>query len=126
MFRLNYCLWLFALTLWTIPFLQSGNGAQFEEFDNVSLPFEVEDQGPNHRTVYAKDTVSALTVSRYIELVSGGFRQDENGQWIRCDTEIELFQDGAIARKTQYQISWLWRELVANNNKGSHIAIFRV
>lgn len=93
---------LLLLTGWILSdagFGRAGNAAEIG-----TLPLEVMEQGSNHRTVVARDPQTGEVVSQYTELVSGGFRRDENGQWLRCDTEVELFQDGAIARKTQYQV----------------------
>src|SRR5215468_1892373 len=63
----------------------------------ASLPLEVLDQGPHHQTVCAKNAKGDI-VSKYTELIVGGFRQLEDGSWARCNNEIELFNGGAVAR----------------------------
>src|SRR5688500_7374343 len=68
----------------------------------AQLPFRAIEHGPHHRVMIATDN-GGKVVSQYTELLTSGFKQLEDGTWAECDTEVELFEGGAVARKTRYQ-----------------------
>jgi hypothetical protein len=76
----------------------------------VDLPAPVvAERGPHHR-VMQRTLVETLPhgrtrnkVSSYTELATG-MHYWQDGQWAESREEIELFQDGAIARHAQHQV----------------------
>jgi hypothetical protein len=64
---------------------------------------EVVESGAHHRNVVIRDD-EGNAISEYQQLQTGLMRQLEDGSWTEASTEIELFNEGAIARKTQHQV----------------------
>src|SRR5687768_188857 len=70
---------------------------------DLSRAMQVVEAGPHHRTVILRNESGAV-VSQYQQIQTGLMRQADDGSWVETSTEIELFEDGAIARKTGHQI----------------------
>ncbi len=68
-----------------------------------SRAMQVVEAGPNHRTVVLRNERGEIT-SQYQQIQTGLMRQVDDGSWVETSTEIELFEDGAIARKTGHQV----------------------
>lgn len=94
-----------AASLLIVPFLWTAAGAPAQE----RTPFTVVERGPHHR-VWQREGVRVLPNGRAItnrssvvELETGMHRL-QDGQWVESKEEIELFQNGAIARHGPIQI----------------------
>ena len=65
--------------------------------------------GPHHRVIRSRDSLT-LPSGRVIERPTGyaeiavGMHYQENGRWLPSREEIELFQDGAVARHGPYSV----------------------
>jgi hypothetical protein len=95
---------LFGLSFCTSPQLLGQSAAQNGESPDIArLQFQTKDPGPNQRTHFATDAEGKI-LSQYTEMASGLMRQLEDGSWVECSPEIELFNNGAIARKTRHHV----------------------
>jgi hypothetical protein len=56
-----------------------------------------------HQTVWVRRDDKKKVAGSYVEIQSGLNRQLENGKWERASDEIEVFERGAVARKTQFR-----------------------
>lgn len=73
-------------------------------------PPAIVERGPHHR-VWEASNIRALSNGRSItnrssftELETGLHYQNQQGAWVESKAEIELFQDGAVARQGQHQV----------------------
>lgn len=94
-----------AASLLIVPFLWTAAGAPAQE----RTPFTVAERGPHHR-VWQREGVRVLPNGRAITNRSSvveletGMHHLQDGQWVESKEEIELFQNGAIARHGPIQI----------------------
>src|SRR5262245_50021011 len=74
---------------------------------------QIIDRGPHHRTwawtsiEMSPDGIATERKNSFVELSCGMHRWNQaEGNWTESQEVIELFQDGAVARQSAYQVIW--------------------